>query len=59
MSFRLEKKLMALLIGELYYLIFDRRAISRTDSFDLSGVKRRLMKIIANRLMQPSRLCSR
>ena len=52
MAFGFEEKLMPVLVGKLDDLVLDRRAITRPDTFDLSRIKRRLVQIIADRLMQ-------
>src|SRR3954466_4566852 len=51
MTLGLEEQLVSLFIRELNYFVFYRRTITRTDPLDLTGIKRRLVKIIANRLM--------
>ena len=43
---------MAVFVGKFYNLILDRRAISRPDALYLSRIKRRLMQVIPDRLMQ-------
>src|SRR6476661_585405 len=43
---------MSVLIGEFDDLILDRRAVSRSNPFDLPGIQRRVMQILADRLMQ-------
>jgi predicted secreted protein len=52
MSFGLQEQLMSLFVCELDYLVFDRRAITRPNSFDSSGIERRLIKILPDRVMQ-------
>src|SRR6266576_5716257 len=42
---------MSILICKCDDLVFDRGAIARSHTFDLTGIKRRLMKILSNRFM--------
>ena len=44
-TFRLDKDLMAFLVGKAMDLVFDRRAITRADTFDHTGIHRRTIKI--------------
>ena len=46
---------MAVLISEFYDLVLDRRAVSRSDAGNLTRIERRLVQIIAYRLMQTIR----
>ncbi|MND75426.1 hypothetical protein D3C80_670430 [compost metagenome] len=49
-TFRFDKHLMAFLVGEAMDLVFDRRAITRADPFDLtgSGIHRRTVEVRGN-----------
>ena len=47
-AFRLDKKLVALTVGEPHYLIFDGRAIARPDPVDFSAVQRRKPDVFAD-----------
>ncbi|MCY1176948.1 hypothetical protein D9M73_172360 [compost metagenome] len=44
-AFRLEEDLMAVLVGEAMDLVLDRRAVTRADAFDHTGVHRRTVEI--------------
>ncbi len=46
---------MTILVGKLDYLVLDRGTVPRADAFDLSGIQRRFMKILANALMELAR----
>ena len=43
---------MAVLLGELDDLILDRRAVPGSDAGDLARVQRRLMQVVADRLVR-------
>ena len=47
-SFRFEEKLVLLLVGKLYDLVFNRRTIARTDGLNLPAVHRRAVDILAD-----------
>ena len=40
------------LLGEAHDLVFDRRAVARTDGLDLAGVHRRAMHVVADELQR-------
>src|SRR5215208_6055008 len=39
------------LIGKLYDLVLDRGAVSRTHTFNFSGIQRRFCEVLADRVM--------
>src|SRR6266852_9475331 len=42
---------MAILLCKFHDLVFDRGAVSRSHTFDLTRIKRRLMKVLSNRFV--------
>ena len=50
-ALRLEEDLVPLALGEAHDLVLDRRAVARTDAFDLAGVHRRPMEVGADDLV--------
>ncbi|MNF34622.1 hypothetical protein D3C84_154680 [compost metagenome] len=44
-TFRLDKHLVAVLVGEAVDLVFDRRAVARADAFDHPGIHRRTVEV--------------
>src|SRR5215204_4441163 len=48
MTFRFQEKLVACLIGKFDYFVFDGRAVARPDAFDLARIKRGLVDVGTN-----------
>jgi len=46
-TFRLDEELMPVLVWEFHHLVFDRRTVARTNSRDLTGIKRRAVNMFA------------
>ncbi len=49
--FRLHEYLVRVPVGEAHDLVFDRRAIARAGAFDLPGIERRAVEIVADQIM--------
>src|SRR4029079_19029588 len=50
-TFRLQKDLMLVLLGEAHHLVLDRRTVAWSAALNLTGVHRRPMKVGADQIV--------
>ena len=56
-TFRFDENLVRRFVGKAHHLVFDRRAIARTDALDFAAKQRRAMQRLANDVVRFSLVC--